>query len=339
MHITLKHLRILDAIARNETITLAAKEVNISQPAVSLQMKQLEEEIGEPLWEKVNKRLYMTRAGAIVLKAARDILDRLDQLEGEMEAGRGRVVGKLDIAVVTSAKHFLPHYLGAFMRLHPDVKPRLKVTNRTGVLKAIANNSYDIYIMGQVPGGMAIEAYPFLDNILEVVAAPDHPLCGVANIPLKRLAKEQFLVREQGSGTRIAVDRLFGAEGLEIKPFMELGSAGAIKNAVIAGLGISVLSRHSLEFELLSDAISVLDAAGFPLYRRWYAAYPSGKQLSVAARVFLEFLTRENADLSGADLSGADLSGTELSGTELSGTELSGMELSGAELSAEASKI
>ena len=298
MHITLKHLRLLEAIARTGSITMAAKEANISQPAVSLQMKQLEEEIGEPLWEKVNKCIYMTDMGNIILNAGRDIIGRLDQLEGELEAGRGRVVGKLDIAVVTSAKHFLPHYLGEFMRAHPDVEPRLTVTNRAAVLRAIKENRHDLYIMGQVPDDLPMVAQPFLDNILEVVAAPNHPLCGVANISLKKLSKEHFLVREPGSGTRIAVDRLFTEQGLEVRPFMELGSSGAIKNAVIAGLGIAVISRHSLRLELKTNAIKTLDVENFPLHRRWYAAYPMGKHLSIAAETFFEFLTdSENADI------------------------------------------
>ena len=304
MHITLKHLRLLDAIARNGTLTLAAKESNLSQPAVSLQMKQLEEEADEHLLEKVNKRIYMTEMGNILLRAGRDILQRIDQLEGELEAGRGRVVGKLDVAVVTSAKHFLPHYLGDFIRLHPKIQPRLTVTNRARVLKAISENRHDLYILGQIPAELPMESQPFLDNILEVVAAPDHPLCGVSNISLKTLSEENFLVREPGSGTRIAVDRLFAENGLEIRPFMELGSSGAIKHAVIAGLGIAVISRHSLRFELQSKNISKLDAEFFPLHRRWYAAYPSGKYLSVAARTFYDFLTNSDNAINSGEKTG-----------------------------------
>ncbi len=265
----------------------------MSQPAVSLQMKQFEEEIGEPLWQRSAKRMDLTATGAIVLAAARDMLSRVDQLQGELEAARGQVFGKLDIAVVTSAKYFLPSYLGEFMRLYPRVEPRLTVTNRASVLEAIAKKRHDIYIMGQVPAGLLIEAHNFLDNILEVVAAADHPLGSEKNISLERLTQEKFLVREPGSGTRISVDRLFVENGLEIKPFMELGSSGAIKNAVIAGLGIAVLSRHSLEFELKSGALQTLDVERFPLRRQWYVAYPNGKHPSVAARTFLEFLTNE----------------------------------------------
>lgn len=291
MHITLRQMRLLRAIAHHETITRAAQAVNLSQPAVSLQMKMLEQEVGEPLWEKVNKRLYMTAAGNIVLEAAQDVLQRIDRMEGELEATRGQVTGELDIAVVTSAKHFLPHFLGEFLRLHPLVKPRLTVTNRASVLEALAENRHDIYIMGQIPDRLQVEAFPILDNILEVVAAEDHPLRNEKHISLERLAEERFLVREAGSGTRFAVEKLFARHKLQITPFMELGSTGAIKNAVIAGLGIAVLSRHSLEYELKAKALCILDVEGFPLHRRWYACRPGGKRMSVAAKSFFDHLT------------------------------------------------
>ncbi len=290
MHITLHQLRILSSIASHKSFTRAAEELNISQPAVSMQIKQLEDMLGERITENVNRRIHLTRAGQTVLEAAHDILSRLDQLEGDLQELQGEVTGRLDIAVVTSAKHFLPHYLGEFIRRYPRVRPRLAVTNRASMLEAINENSHDLYIMGQVPEGQGIEAQPFLDNIIEVIAAPDHPLARQRGISLRDLAQEQFLVRERGSGTRVAVDRLLEKKGLTVRPFMELGSSGAIKNAVIAGLGIATLSRHSLEYELKSGAICILDVQDFPLRRRWYAAYPGGKRLSFTARTFLEFL-------------------------------------------------
>jgi molybdate transport repressor ModE-like protein len=290
MHITLKQLRMLEAIGRHGSITGAAREARLSQPAISQQMKQLEEMVGQSLWEKVNRRLFLTSTGELIAEAARDILARLDELEGRIEAERGKVVGPLDIAVVTSAKHFLPRYLGEFLHVHPEVQPRLTVTNRASILEAMAANRHDLYIMGQIPERARVDAFPFLDNIIEVVAEPEHALAGKKAIPLRRIAKERFLVREPGSGTRIAVEKLFADKGLEISPFMELGSGGAIKNAVMAGLGLAALSRHSLELEIKAGAIAILDVTGFPLRRAWYAAYPRGKRLSIASRTFLDFL-------------------------------------------------
>jgi len=256
-----------------------------------MQIRQLEDMLGVNVAEQIGKRIFITADGDKVLHAARDVLQRLELMQGELEAAHGKVVGNLDIAVVTSAKHFLPRYLGAFVNAHPDVKPRLKVTNRASILEAIAQNRHDLYILGQIPDTVKMQAIPFLDNILEVIAPPGHALCKIRNIPLERLASERFLVREPGSGTRIAVDRLFENHGLEITPFMELGSSGAIKNGVMANLGLAVLSRHSLELELKTSSIAVLDVQNFPLRRRWFAAYPAGKSLSVAANSFLQFLT------------------------------------------------
>ncbi len=291
MNITLRQLKTLEAVARHQNYTHAAKELHLSQPAVSMQIRQLEDMLGIKAAEQIGKRIFITAEGNKVLEAARDILQRLELMQGELEAGHGRVVGNLDIAVVTSAKHFLPRYLGAFVNAHPQVKPRLKVTNRASILEAIAQNRHDLYILGQIPDSVKMQAIPFLDNILEVIAPPGHDLCGVKNIPLERLVKERFLVREPGSGTRIAVDKVFVKHGLEITPFMELGSSGAIKNGVMANLGLAVLSRHSLEFELKTNSIAVLDVQNFPLRRRWFAAYPAGKSLSVAASAFMQFLT------------------------------------------------
>lgn len=290
MQITLKQLKLLRAIAEHKTITRAAQEANLSQPAVSLQMKQLEEEVGEPIWEKDGRRFHMTHAGEVLLEAAEDVLSRLDQLREEVESSRGQVTGLLDIAVVTSAKYFLPGFIGEFMRLYPKVKPRLTVTNRASVLEAMKENRHDLYILGQIPEQIEVEAMPFLDNILEVMAPAGHELCDVEAVPLKRIAEENFLVREAGSGTRNAVERLFARKGIEINPFMELGSTGAIKNAVIAGLGIAVLSRHALDFELDAGAACLLDVEEFPIHRRWYAAYPAGRHLPIAARTFFDFL-------------------------------------------------
>ncbi len=291
MNITLRQLRALDAIARRQNYTHAAKELHLSQPAVSMQIKQLEDMLGIRVAEQIGKKIFITNEGKKVLAAARDILHRLEFMQGELEAMHGKITGNLDIAVVTSAKHFLPRYLGEFVNAHPQITPRLKVTNRASILEAIAQNRHDLYIMGKIPGGVQMRAFPFLDNILEVIASPDHPLCGEKNISLESLSRERFLVREPGSGTRIAVDKLFSTHGRNITPFMELGSSGAIKNGVISNLGLAVLSRHSLEFELKAGSISILDVEHFPLHRRWFAAYPTGKNLSIAAKTFLEFLT------------------------------------------------
>ena len=288
--ITLKQLKLFDALARHNSFSLAASEVNLSQPAVSLQIRNLEDSIGLPLYERQNKQIYLTAVGKIVLDTARSVQSRMEQMHADIEYLKGDIRGPLDIAVVTSAKYFLPQFLSEFLQLYPNVTPSLAVINRESILQSLAENKYNLYIMGRVAKSLKVQARPFLENILEVVASPQHPLCQKKNIPLSDLVKERFLVREKGSGTRKAINRVFAGEKLAISPYMELGDTGAIKNAVMANLGIAVLSRHSLQGELQTGSITILNAKDFPLHRHWYAIYPSEKNLSIVTRTFLDFL-------------------------------------------------
>ncbi len=293
--ITFRQLKLFDAIARHNNFSLAANEVNLSQPAVSIQIKKLEETIGLPLYEKLNKQIHLTAAGKILLETSRSVQFRLEQMHAEIDYLKGDIRGPLNIAVVTSAKYFLPRFLSEFLQLYPNVTPSMAVVNRETILKSLAENTYNLYIAGRVAKRLRVQAHPFLENILEVVASPRHPLCDKSDITLADLVKERFLVREKGSGTRKAIDRLFAGEHLAIRPYMELGDTGAIKNAVMANLGISVLSRHSLHEELQTGSIKILKARGFPLHRHWYAIYPSEKSLSIVTKTFLDFLMAKNA--------------------------------------------
>jgi len=187
----------------------------------------------------------------------------------------------------------LPHLLGSFVRCYPKAEPRLKITNRANVLSSLAANESDLYVMGQPPEELPVIEYPFLENVLVVVARPDHPLAGETSITLERIAEERFVGRETGSGTRKAVEQMFAEKNLKIAPYIELASAEAIKQGVIGGLGIAVLSLHSLHFELDAGALVILDVTGFPLRRRWYAVHRKGKRLSRAAQTFLTYLEEE----------------------------------------------
>jgi len=179
------------------------------------------------------------------------------------------------------------------VRRYPKAEPRLKITNRANVLSSLAANESDLYVMGQPPEELPVIEYPFLENVLVVVARPDHPLAGEKAITLERIAEERFVGRETGSGTRKAVEQMFAEKNLKIVPYIELASAEAIKQGVIGGLGIAVLSLHSLHFELEAGALVVLDVTGFPLRRRWYAAHRKGKRLSRAAQTFLTYPEEE----------------------------------------------
>src|SRR5512143_1403540 len=296
IHATLQQLRLFEAVARLKSYTRAAEEVHLTQPAVSIQVKRLEENVGMPLFEQVDKQMHLTVAGRELYDACRDVLQRLGDLDAALDNLKGEVAGPISLCVVSSAKYFLPYLLGSFMRRYPKVEPRLQVTNRARLLARLSANEDDLYIMGQVPEELPVDEHPFLENVLVVVAHPDHPLAKQKKITLEQLAKERFVGREAGSGTRKAVEEMFKERGLKVAPYIELSSNEAIKHGVLAGLGIAVLSQPSVRLELAAGELVVLDVEGFPLRRRWYAVHRKGKRLSRAAQTFLEYLQQEGEE-------------------------------------------
>jgi len=206
---------------------------------------------------------------------------------------RGLKQGKLSLMAITTASYFAPRLLGEFVKLYPGIDVSLRVTNKEQVLASIADGLDDLYFLGQPPEDIDVVATPIMDNPIVVLAAPDHPLAGENNISLQRLAHEPWLMREKGSGTRIAIERRFAEHGITLYPRLELGSSEAIKQAILAGLGISALSRHALSLNQPGQ-FAVLDVEGFPILRHWYAVYPAGRQLSVVARAFLDYLLGRN---------------------------------------------
>jgi DNA-binding transcriptional LysR family regulator len=289
-HVTLRQLQIYEAVVRLGGYSHAGRLLHLTQPTVSMQLKKLSETIDLPLLEQVGKRTHPTAAGRQVYKTACNILEQLSDLENTTAELKQVVKGNLQIAVVTTAKYFMPYLLGAFLDLHPQVKPSLTVANRALVLERLRCNQDDLLIMGQVPDNLKVEAHPFLHNTLVVISHPEHPLAQSREIPLEYLRKERFLEREPGSGTRLLTERLFAEQGFSIEPYMELGSSEAIKQAVMAGLGIAVLSLHNLRLELNGGHLVILDVEGFPLQRQWYVVYLKGKKLSLATRTFIEFI-------------------------------------------------
>lgn len=293
-HVTLRQLQIFEMVVRLGGYTRAAQALHLTQPTVSMQIKKLSEALGLPLLEQVGRHVQPTAVGRDVYTAAQEILGRMKALEDSASERQGVVKGDLHIAVITTAKYFMPRLLGAFIAQHPQVKPRLTVTNRAKVLQRLKSNEDDLLIMGQVPGQLEVDAHPLIDNELVVVAPPGHTLANEPHISLDKLSQERFLVRESGSGTRQTVDRLFAEKGIKVTPYMELGSSEAIKQGVMAGLGISILSRRNLRLELPGNHIIILDVEGFPLIRRWYAVHLKKKRLSLVAWTFLEFILAES---------------------------------------------
>ena len=292
---TFQQLRLFKAVARNRSFTRAAREVHLSQPAVSIQIKRLEEVIGQPLFEQLGKQIYLTEAGKGLYAASGDIFTRLEQLEAHLDELRGQVAGVLKIAVVTTAKYFLPHDLGAFVRQYGQVRPRLKVTNRANVLARMDENSDDLYILSHLPEERELVKTHFLDDELVFFVSPEHPLALKKQIPLKLIAKERMLFREEGSGTRMAFDKMLAKKEIPVEPHLELGSGEAIKQAAIAGLGIGMLSTYSLRLELETGCLVILDVEDMPIPRKWHVVYPKGKRLSLPAQKFVQFLTERRA--------------------------------------------
>jgi len=297
MHLTLQQLKLFESVSRNSSYTRAAEELHLTQPAVSIQIKRLESQAGLPLFEQVGKKIFATAAGEVMYRASRDILQRVDELKKSLEEIEGTVKGPLQVSVVTTAKYFIPHLLGSFLKVYPDVEPHFKFTNRARVVDRLRNNDDDFVVMGQIPKDKNLETYPFLNNILCVVAPPNHPLANSKNINLKKLTSERFLEREHGSGTRLVFDKLLDDNGLHIEPYMELGSSEAIKQGVMAGLGLAVLSLHAIQLELEANKLTILDVREFPLKRRWYAVHLKGKKLSLVSRTFLDYILTKSTQV------------------------------------------
>ena len=246
MHITIRQLQVFEAAARLGGYTRAAEALHLSQPAVSQQIRQLEEQAGMPLFDQIGKKIHLTDAGRALYQHARTILAQVLETQLTLEELRGVRRGQLNITVASTANYFAPKLLAAFCQRHPDVKVSLDVSNREHILALLNEADRDLAIMGRPPESSDLVAHPFMENPLVVIAAPDHPLAKASRIPLERLEAETFISRETGSGTRMAAERFFEEAGTRLKTVMEMSSNEAIKQAVQAGLGLGVVSIHTL---------------------------------------------------------------------------------------------
>lgn len=293
MHITLRQLQVFEAAARLGGYTRAAETLHLSQPAVSMQIRQLEEHAGMPLFDQIGKKIHLTDAGRALYRHAQDILAQVHEAQLELEEMRGVRRGQLNITIASTANYFAPKLLAAFCQRHPEVKVSLDVSNREHILALLNETDKDLAIMGRPPEASDLVAHPFMENPLVVIASPTHPLAHARNIPLARLAEESFISREAGSGTRMAAERFFDEAGTRLSTAMEMSSNEAIKQAVQAGLGLGVVSIHTLEMELVLDRLVILDVEGFPIRRHWYVVHRQGKRFSAVAQAFLNFVMSE----------------------------------------------
>lgn len=297
MNITLRQLQVFDAVAKNLSYTAAAKALYLSQPAVSMQIKQLEDSLGLALFEQLGKKIYLTEAGREFYNHARAISRELAEADEVMEQLKGLGRGRLAVSVASTANSFATRLLAAFAKDHEGVTISLDVTNRRGLLDQLANNETDLVIMGRPPEGLNLATESFMENPLVVIAPPDHPLANQKQIPFERLQEEIFVVRERGSGTRNAMERFFAEHGVTLTTGMEMTSNEAIKQAVEAGLGLGIVSIHTLELELETRRLVVLDAESFPILRHWYVVHRRGKRLSPVAMAFKDYVLKQGDTL------------------------------------------
>ncbi|MEE9493866.1 MAG: LysR family transcriptional regulator [Gammaproteobacteria bacterium] len=297
-HASLRQLQVFAAIVHQGSFTKAAEILHLTQPTVSMQMSKLSQTIGMPLLEQANRKVQMTAAGEVLYKATRDIFGTFSRLEMEIADLKGLKYGRLRLTALTTAQYFAPRILGEFSKRFPGIEVSLNVINREHLIERLSRNEDDIYILGQsFPPGIKIKASPFAENKLVVIASSEHPLAGRKNIPLKEITSESFIMREPGSGIRDAVFRLFNQYKLTPNTGFELGSNEAIKHAIVAGLGISVLSHTALTLENPNGPLTILDVENFPIQRQWYLVYPEGKKLSLVAQAFHDFCMQEGARL------------------------------------------
>jgi DNA-binding transcriptional LysR family regulator len=295
MNLTFRQLRLFVALADTGSVSAAARLMHVTQPTASMQLKEITQAVGMPVYEVIHRRVHLTEAGHELVRAARAIAGEWEMLQQKFDAMRGLTRGKLKVALVSTAKYFVPRLLGSFCALHPEIDISLEVLNRDGVVARLRDNLDDLYIMSTPPADVDLEDQIFMPNPLVIIAPPSHPLAGRRQLSIEQLADERFILREQGSGTRMAVDRHF--RQLKFLPSLrlELGSNEAIKQAVAGGLGISVLSRHALEGKADKD-VAVLDVQDFPIDSRWHVVHPKGKRLSPIATVFREHLLQAASD-------------------------------------------
>jgi len=294
---TLRQLRTFTEVARRLSFTAAAKALHLTQPAVSMQMRQLEDAAGLPLVEQLGRRIHLTDAGRELLPYAAGISDLLREAEDAMKALQGVGGGELSIAVTSTAKYFAPRLLAEFRRSHPEARLRLAVSNREAVVRQLTENTVDLAVMGRPPRGLDTEAAPFAKHPIGIIAAPEHPLVGRKRLPLERLAGETFIIRERGSGTRAAMEHVFAERGFKAGETLEMSSNETIKQAVMAGMGIAFLSMHTIGLELRAGRLALLAVNGLPVMREWYVIHRRGKRLSPAAQAFKSFLLEQGAAL------------------------------------------
>ena len=291
MNFTLRQLEIFQRVANHLSFTKAAEELFLSQPAVSGQIKQLEKAVGLALYEQLGRKIYLTEAGKLLHEFSTKLNTDVAEFKRDMNNLKGMDGGLLYVSVATTVNYFAANLLSQFCQQHTRIRLHLDVTNRATLIDQLEKNTTDLVLMGSVPDDLDLVIEPFKDNPLVIIAPPDHPLVGEKNIPLHKLKNDKLLMREVGSGTRISMEKFF----LEKKNFrlistIEMNSNEAIKQSVEAGLGLGIVSIHTIELEREVGRLKVLDVIDFPIQRKWHIVHHKGKRLSAAAKLFKQFI-------------------------------------------------
>jgi len=296
-NVTLRQLRVFATAARHMNFSRAAEELHMSQPAVSTQIKEFADFVGLPLFERIGRKTYLTPAGAEMLECANAIAQRMKEAEDALAQLKGVTGGRLNVAVISAGDYFFPRLLAAFGASHPGIVFNLTVHNREGLLRQLADNLTDLAVMVRPPAELDVVALPFAPHPYVIVAAPDHPLVGVKQIPRAALNRERFVLREHGSDTWNSAREVFGRQFSRLNIAMQIHSTETIKQAVVAGMGIAFLSAHTIGLDLLAGNLVVLDVQGFPAMLNWYLVHNRTKRLPPVAAAFKDFLVREGAAL------------------------------------------
>lgn len=293
--ITLKQLRAVTEVARTGKVLSAADNLNVTPPAITLQLKQLEEMLGLPLFERRRDGMKQTQAGQLLVDCAHRIEAELADCAERLNLLHGLNTGSVSIGAVSTAKYFAPAALGAFKRLHPDLDVKLFVGNRDETIRALAALEFDVVIMGRPPEGLKV-ANAFLgDHPHVIIASPGHPLAGKRHIPLSALEDETFMMREEGSGTRMLMERIFAQVETKPRIGMEISSNETIKQAVMAGLGIAFISAHTIASEIEAERLVMLDVQDLPIWRQWWMVRHADKRLTPPGQAFWDFLQNDGA--------------------------------------------
>ena len=293
MNITFRQLRLFLALAETGSVSGAAKLMHVTQPTASMQLKDITESVGLPLYEVVSKKIYLTDMGKELATTARAIAQNWDSFEQNADAVKGLSRGKLKVAVVSTAKYFMPRLVGSFCQKYPEIDVSLEILNRDGVVQRLRDNMDDIYIMSKPPSDLDLSDEAFMPNPIVVVASTMDPLVKRVAVPLNELSKKRFILREKGSGTRMAGDQFFSKKKFRADVRLELGSNEALKESVAGGLGLGLVSKHALHGLVKEHGVGIVDVEGFPLPSAWHIVHPASKKLSPLALAFKQHLLEE----------------------------------------------